>query len=102
MNTDLIERSKVLEILRQIKPTLKEKYGVTRLGVFGSVARDEATETSDIDVVIEMEKPNLFTMVNIKEELENALNKPVDLIRYKERMNAYLKTRIDREAVYVR
>jgi len=39
--------------------------------------------------------------VHIKEELEYALDKPVDVIRYRERMNTFLKNRIDREAVYV-
>lgn len=101
MTTEVLDRSKVLEVLRQIKPSLQEKYGVTRLGVFGSVARDEATENSDVDVVMEMEQPNLFMRVHIKEELEEALDKPVDVIRYRERMNTFLKTRIDREAVYV-
>lgn len=101
MTTEVLDRSKVLEILRQIKPSLQEKYGVTRLGIFGSVARDEATETSDVDVVMEMEQPNLFMRVHIKEELENALDKPVDVIRYRERMNTFLKRRIDLDAVYV-
>ena len=101
MTTEVLDRSKVLEVLRQIKPNLQEKYGVTRLGIFGSVARDEATKTSDVDVVMEMEQPNLFMRVHIKEELEEALDKPVDVIRYRERMNTFLKNRIDREAVYV-
>ncbi|MBC6472640.1 MAG: nucleotidyltransferase domain-containing protein [Hormoscilla sp. GM102CHS1] len=101
MTTEVLVRSKVLEVLRQLKPSLQQKYGVTRLGFFGSVARDEATETSDVDVVMEMEQPNLFMKVHIKEELEYALDKPVDVIRYRERMNTFLKNRIDREAVYV-
>lgn len=95
------ERSQVLDILRKMKPVLQERYGVTNLGIFGSVARDEATERSDVDVVFEIEQPNLFTSVNIKEDLEAELNIPVDLIRYRERMNRYLKARIEREAVYV-
>ena len=96
-----IERGRVLEVLGQLKPILKHKYGVSRLGIFGSFARDEATESSDVDVVLEMEQPNLFTMVHIKEEIEKTLDKPVDLVRYRERMNPYLKCRIDREAIYV-
>lgn len=95
------QRSQVLAVLRKMKPVLKEKYGVTQLGIFGSVARDEATDESDVDVVMEIEHPNLFTSVNIKEELEAELNLPVDLVRYRERMNTYLKARIEREAVYV-
>ena len=94
-------RSQVLQILKEMKPLLKEKYGVTHLGVFGSVARNEATPESDVDVVIEMEEPCLFTAVHIKEALEDALQVRVDLVRYRERMNKYLKKRIEKEAVYV-
>ena len=101
MNSCPIERGKVLEVLGQLKPILKDKYGVSRLGIFGSFARNEATESSDVDVVLEMEEPNLFMMVHIKEELAKNLGKPVDLVRYRERMNPYLKVRIDREAIYV-
>ncbi|WP_199249321.1 nucleotidyltransferase family protein [[Phormidium] sp. ETS-05] len=101
MNSCPIERGKVLEVLGQLKPILKDKYGVSRLGIFGSFARNEATESSDVDVVLEMEQPNLFMMVHIKEELEKNLGKPVDLVRYRDRMNPYLKVRIHREAIYV-
>ncbi len=94
-------RSHVLQVLRDVKPVLEEKYGVTHLGVFGSVARNEATPESDIDVVIEMKEPSLFTAVHIKEALEEALNMRVDLVRYREQMNTYLKARIEKEAVYV-
>ncbi len=101
MTTTVPERGQVLDLLRGIQPTLHKKYGVTKLGIFGSVARNEATETSDVDVVLEMERPNLFLMVNIKEELEISLDRPVDVVRYRERMNPYLKRRIDQDAIYV-
>ncbi|MFG6102472.1 nucleotidyltransferase [Leptolyngbyaceae cyanobacterium CCMR0082] len=101
MKTEVIERSQVLDLLRRIQPTLKEKYGVTKLGIFGSVARGEATESSDVDIVLEMKRPNLFIRVNIKEELEKFLDRPVDVVRYRERMNPYLKRRIDQDVIYV-
>jgi len=66
MNSCAIERGKVLEVLGQLKPILKDKYGVIRLGIFGSFARNEATDSSDVDVVLEMEEPNLFMIVHIK------------------------------------
>ncbi len=71
------------------------------LGVFGSAARDEMTDSSDVDVVVEILKPDLFTLVGIKQDLEERLHRPVDIVRYRGSMNAFLKTRIDREAVYV-
>lgn len=54
-----------------------------------------------MDIVYEMSRPNLFTVVHLKEELENVLHCPVDLVRYRERMNPLLKKRIERDGVYV-
>jgi predicted nucleotidyltransferase len=95
------QKEKILLSLKEITPLLSKKYGVTRIGIFGSVARDEASEESDVDIVYEMSRPNLFTVVHLKEELEKILHFPIDLIRYRERMNLYLKKRIEKEGVYV-
>jgi predicted nucleotidyltransferase len=94
-------KNKVISALKEIAPILFEKYGVTRIGIFGSVARDDASQQSDVDIVYEMSRPNLFTVVHLKEELENVLHRPVDLVRYRERMNPLLKKRIERDCVYV-
>ena len=95
-----MRRDEALEILRNQKPILQERFGVSRIGIFGSVARDEAKDDSDVDVVVDM-TPDLFLMVHVKELLEEAFHAPVDVIRYREQMNPFLKKRIDREAVYV-
>jgi hypothetical protein len=94
------KRDSVLRQLRDKKVYLTEHYGITRLGVFGSVARNEARENSDIDIVIEWEEPTLSRMVRLKEDLEKTQEKPVDVVRYRKDMNPYLKKRIDREAIY--
>lgn len=96
-----LHRDEVLRVLSQHKDELADRYGVTRLGIFGSLARGEAVETSDVDIVVEMEKPDLFFMVHIKGELEEALHCPVDIVHYRPRMNNFLKKRINQEAVYV-
>jgi len=95
------EKDKIISVLRDISPLLMEKYGVTKIGIFGSVARGQAGESSDVDIVYEIIKPNGFTAVHLKEELELKLNYPVDLVRYREKMNPLLKKRIDKEGVYV-
>lgn len=66
-----------------------EIYGVIRLGIFGSVARGDVTAASDVDMVVEMENPDLFYMVHIKEDLEKALRCPVDIVHYRARMNNF-------------
>jgi uncharacterized protein len=93
-------RNEALAILDQLKPALEGRFGVKRVGIFGSVARGDAGAASDIDVVVEM-PPDLFAMVHLKEELERALHTHVDIVRYRPKMNAFLKQRIDSEAVYV-
>jgi predicted nucleotidyltransferase len=95
------QKNKILSTLKESTPALREKYGVTRIGIFGSVARGDAAEKSDVDIVYEMSRPNLFTVVHLKEELEHILHFPVDLVRYRERMNPLLKKRIEKEGVYV-
>ena len=96
-----IERDNVLRVLGVHKSNLTQDYGLLKLGVFGSVARNEAGEGSDIDIVVETKVPDLLRMVNLKEDLEELLHSKVDLVRYRLRMNALLKKRIDNEAHYV-
>lgn len=95
-----MRRDQVLRILSAQKEERLAKYGVTRLGVFGSVARDQVSEGSDVDIVVEM-PPDLFRMVHLKEELETLLGTPVDLIRLHKHINSSLKSRIDEEAIYL-
>ena len=91
----------IMAVLDRDKRKLADRYGVMKLGVFGSVARGESTDASDVDIVVQTEVPDLFMMVHLKEELEALLGSRVDLVRYWKRMNPYLKKRIDREARYV-
>ncbi len=101
MGLTVFNRDSVLEELRVLKPDLENRFGVTRIGLFGSVARDDARSDSDIDIVIEMKRPDLFDLVHIKELLEEDFQRPVDIIHFRERMNEFLKQRIRNEAVYV-
>lgn len=95
-----MKREDAVAVLRATRSELVEKYGVERIGIFGSVARDEATNDSDVDVVVQM-KPDLFMLVHVKELLEEKFDSPVDIVRYREKMNQFLKKRIEEEAVYV-
>jgi len=96
-----MRKDAALRVLREHKQDLAARYGVTRLGLFGSVAKDQAAEGSDVDVVVEMRKPDLFFLVHIKAALEEALQCPVEVVRYGDQMNAFLKQRIDEEAIDV-
>ena len=96
-----LDKKEVLSVLKRHKKEFERQYGLTALGIFGSVARGEATPTSDVDVVVQMREPNLFFMVHIKDTLADELHGHVDIIHYRERMNPFLRRRIDRDVVYV-
>ena len=90
-----------LQLLRQYMQNYAQHYGITRMGIFGSVARGEQKEGSDIDICFEFSNiPTLFTLARIKYELEALLESPVDLIRMRDQMDEYLKQDIEREALY--
>ncbi|MFM7603351.1 MAG: nucleotidyltransferase family protein [Pseudanabaena sp.] len=65
MNT--LDREYILNELRDLKLELCDRYKVTKIGVFGSVARNEATEESDIDIVVEME-PNILKRIGLNKK----------------------------------
>jgi len=99
MIVNSLDREYILNELRALKSELRDRYQVSKIGIFGSVARNEATEDSDIDIVVEME-PNILKRIGLKRELEEKLGKRVDVIRYWHGMNKYLKARIERDALY--
>ena len=89
-----------ITILRKYLNTKADAYGITKIGIFGSVARNEQTEDSDVDICVEMKKPDLFTMVHIKEELQELFGKPVDIVRLRNNMNPMLLKQIKRDGIY--
>jgi predicted nucleotidyltransferase len=96
-----MRRDNILNTLQRYKQQSAEKYGILKLGVFGSAAREQMTENSDIDVIVNLREQDLFTLVGIKQELEDCFDGKVDVISYRPRMDSFLKERIDKEAVYV-
>ena len=96
-----MDRNNVVNIISQFKAENLNRYGIRKIGIFGSVALNSASSTSDIDVVVELDKPDMFCLIGIKQDLEALLNMHVDIVRYRNNMNKYLKKRIDNDAVYV-
>ncbi|MGA9087355.1 MAG: nucleotidyltransferase family protein [Methanoregula sp.] len=67
-------------VLRECLPEIREKYGVTAIGVFGSYARGEATPESDIDIIVELGRPIGWELVDLSDYLESRLHHKVDLV----------------------
>ena len=90
----------VEEIKRRISPILK-RYGVKKVGLFGSYVRGEMKEDSDIDMLVEIEKPiSLLDFIGLKLEIEEALKRKVDLVEYNT-IKPLLKERILNEQIRI-
>jgi uncharacterized protein len=93
-------RDRALQILREHEADLKAK-GVVHLRLFGSVARDEANEGSDVDVIVDFDpamRLSLLHMSDVWGDLHEFLGKDIDLVREKT-LRPHLKDRVLREAV---
>ncbi|GBE02163.1 nucleotidyltransferase domain protein [bacterium BMS3Abin08] len=97
----MMSSSEIQQLLKIYKEKTASRYGISRLGIFGSYAKGESTEKSDIDIIVELQTPDIFKMIHIKEELQELLGKRVDIIRNRDKMNPYLKKHIEKEAIYV-
>ncbi len=92
----------ILATLGSYKARAAEAYGIISLGIFGSTARGEQHEGSDVDVCFAARTvPTLPMLVRLKRELEDLLGMPVDLVRLRDRMDEYLRREIQKDALYV-
>jgi predicted nucleotidyltransferase len=74
-------RQEILTTLQHLKEEVEDRYPVKKIGVFGSVARDEQTEESDIDLLVEFSRPVGFvTFMRLEHFLSERLGRPVDLV----------------------
>ncbi|MDQ7787534.1 MAG: nucleotidyltransferase family protein [Thermodesulfovibrionales bacterium] len=78
----VLSREKVISILRKELPYLKDKYGVNRIFLFGSFAKGQPGEKSDIDILVDLNKPLGLDFVTLADRLEEVLGRKVDVATY--------------------
>lgn len=93
-------KNEYIRLLQSSSDMLRERFGVRSLRLFGSVARDEQSEGSDVDICVEM-VPKLYLFVELGQFLENLLGCSVDVVRIHRNMNTYLKKEIEKDGIYV-
>ncbi|MBI5327835.1 MAG: nucleotidyltransferase family protein [Deltaproteobacteria bacterium] len=88
-------------ILKEHKNELKEEYGISEIGLFGSCVAGEQKDTSDIDVLIEFQKAtDLISFVHLKNYLSDLLDANVDLVM-KRALKPEIRKMVLREVVYI-
>ena len=76
----MLTREKAVKLLQEKHPYLAAEFGVRRIGLFGSYAKGHSDETSDVDMIVEFERPIGFRFVELVEYLENLLGRKVDVL----------------------
>ena len=89
-----------LQILKDYKSRKAAQYGISPIGIFGSVARGEQVQHNDVDICVELDTPNIFHLIHIKEELQAIFECPVDIVRLRKNMDELLKRCIMEEGIY--
>ena len=92
-------KSDILNYLKEHYQEFHNQYSVEKIGLFGSYARDEATQDSDVDIFVTM-KPNMFDMIAIKEQIEEDLHTKVDIIREHKNIKPFFLEMINKDLIY--
>ena len=96
-----MDKQQTVKILTKVKPELAERYGVTRLALFGSMARDAAGSQSDIDILVAFDHPATSAKYfGVQFLLEDLLGYNVDLMTEKA-LRTELRNSIQQDAIYV-
>lgn len=97
----MISTKEIIMLLKKFKSESASKYGITSLGLLGSFARNQQQETSDVDVFVTLKESDFFVLERIKEELENLVQFPVDIVYYRGSLRNSFKQNIMNDAIYI-
>lgn len=87
--------------LYMFKEKFSDEYGIKNIGIFGSVAREENTDQSDIDIVVDIDNPTLTRMFSLRNALSALFGCKVDVIRMRDSLPNMMKKNIERDVIYV-
>lgn len=99
MDTPL-SKYEIIRIIQADKEFLKENFGVTDIGIFGSYAKDQQVPDSDIDFLVDFEEPRFDWIASLQIYLEKKFNKRIELVRRNNLAGTRFLARIEQEILY--
>ncbi|MBW1802807.1 MAG: nucleotidyltransferase domain-containing protein [Deltaproteobacteria bacterium] len=96
-----MEPKDIIELLRNEKGNLQDKFGLISIGLFGSHAKGTEDRESDIDLLVELSEPRFDSLAGLQIYLEKRLGKPIELIRKRKGLSDRFLRRIERDIQYV-
>ena len=94
------ELATIKQIIKELKPELEKKFHVSSIGIFGSVVRNDFSENSDVDIIVDFSQPIGIEFIDLADLLEEKFNEQVDLVSKKGIKPQYFSS-IENEIVYV-
>lgn len=91
----------VIELLRLERQLLRDSFGVEQIAVFGSYARGDENDDSDIDILVTLDKPDYSKLSRLYNYLQNKFNKKIDLVRMGSHVTEIFLNRIKKDLIYV-
>ena len=95
-----LSKRKIINFIKSEKTFLKDNFGVLKIGLFGSYARDQHNQNSDIDFLVEFSKPSFDYLVCLQIYMEKKLNKKIEIVRKRNLSNSKFFERIEQETIY--
>ena len=97
----ILNKEDILDFLRKNREYIKQNFEVTSISLFGSFARGEQTEESDIDLLVEIEKPTLHNVAGLQIYLEEQFSRTVHIVRKHSRLKERFVRIINRDLIHV-
>jgi len=96
-----MDRDKAIEKIKEIKHILRKNYSIKRIGIFGSYIRGDENKDSDLDILVEFERPiDIFKFIELEETLSESLGVKADLVT-KRALKPFIGKKILKEVIYV-
>ncbi len=95
-----MRKDEIIKVLQEDMPTLKSRFGVQSIGLFGSFAKGKNREDSDLDFLVEVEEPLVDNYFGLWDFLENRFKKKIDLVRRGNHLSEQFLTRVQSHIIY--
>jgi predicted nucleotidyltransferase len=96
----MISAEHIIKFLSEKKPELERRFGVRRIGLYGSFATGTPDENSDIDILVELKEPKFDYLAGLQAYLEEAFGRKVDIRRISASIRTPFAQRVEKEALY--
>ena len=95
-----LSHTEIMDILKNDKPFLRKEFGVINIGLFGSYAKGNQKEDSDIDFLVELQEPRFEWLAGLQIYLETKFGRKIELIRKGKNVNQRLIQKVERDIIY--